>query len=365
MLLTAFIFLFNPQQVLIACKKNKILITLLLYLLLTALWANSPLETVKTFIFLSSAFIISILSALAFSENKVVLIRWLFWLFLLLTLASIITALFFPSIGVKIGEEGDARWVGITQHANALGELSLLLIWLSSNLFFLAKSNIEKLIILFAISAAFYSILKADSMTSFITAIVISSYVCYYYLFWRLSPSIKLVFYIIAALSFLITITFYMSASELADTTLASAGRNTTFTGRSTQWKIALTEAVDHLVFGLGFDDLGQLTKKYHVRMNMLHNGYIENLVKGGLVASMLLTFLLVKTFFHQLRIKSTYKHDFIFLNTGLIMLLLHNITESSILRGLSPLSIFIIFIIVLTSIIPITNKDKSLATAQ
>ena len=365
MLLTAFIFLFNAQQVLIACKKNKLLITLLLYFLLTAIWANSPMETLKGFLFLSSVLIISLLTALAFSENKIVLIRWLFWLFLLLTLASIITALYFPNIGIKIGEKGDLRWIGITQHANALGGQSLLSIWLSSNLFFLAKSKIEKLIILFAICAAFYAILKADSMTSFITGIVISGYVCYYYLFWRLNQSIKIALYVIAALSFLITITFYMGTSELADTTLASTGRNTTFTGRSVLWESSLKYASNKLILGYGFDSLEQLTRKSHLQMSHLHNGYIETLVKGGLIASILLACILIKTFFHQLRIKASHKQDFILLNTGLIMLLLHNITESSILRGLSPLNIFIIFIIVSTSLIPLTNKDESLLASQ
>ncbi len=358
MFLTVFIFLFNARQVLIACQKNKLLIILLLYLLLSALWAHSPTETLKTFIFLSSAFIISILATLAFSENKVVLIKWLFWLFLLLTLASIFTALYFPSIGIKVGEQGDSRWIGITQHANALGGQSLLLIWLSSNLFFLSKIKIERLIILFAICAAFYAIRKADSMTSFITGIIITSYVCYYYLFGRLSLAIKLVLYAIAAFCFLVTVTLYMNASELAETTLASSGRNTTFTGRSVLWETALKYAANNLAFGYGFDSLEQLTKKTHIQMSHLHNGYIEVLVKGGVIAATLLACILIKTLFHQLRIISTHKHDFIFLNTGLIMLLLHNITESSILRGLNPLSIFIILIIVSTSLIPITNNQ-------
>ena len=365
MLLTAFIFLFNAQQVLISCQKNKLLITLILYVWLTSLWANNPLETLKTFIFLSSVLIISLLIALAFSENKALLIRLLFWLFLLLTLASIITAIFFPQIGIKIGDNGIARWTGITQHANALGAQSLLLIWLSSNLFFLTKNILEKLIILFAISAAFYAILKADSMTSFITAIVITSYVCYYYFFGRLSLAIKFFLYTIAALSFLVTVSLYMSTSELATTTLESTGRNATFTGRTVLWETALKYVADKLIFGYGFDSLGQLTRKTHLQMSHLHSGYIEMLFKGGLIAATLLVSVLITALIHQLRIKSTNRHDFIFLNSGLLMVLLHNVTESSILRGLSLLSIFIIFIIVSTNLIPIANKDKALATIQ
>ncbi len=358
-LLTAFIFLCNVQQLLGACLKNKLLITLILYTLLTTAWANNPTDTLKNFIFLSSTLFISILTALAFADNKASLIRWLFWLFLLMTLASIITALRFPQIGINTLDFGEPRWIGITTHPNVLGVQALVLIWLSSNLFFLSKSSLEKTLILAAIIAAFFTIIKADSMTSLITSLVLVIYTCYCYLFGRVSLSVKLILFTLSLLTFLFIVTFYMGASELANTTLASTGRNTTFTGRAVLWEKALISAADNLIFGYGFDNLDQLTKKYHIQMSHLHNGYIQTLVQGGMIASILLAIILIKTLFHQLRIKSTYKHDFIFLNTGLVMVLLHNFTESSILKGLNTLSIFIIFIIVSTSLIQNNNIDK------
>ena len=352
MLLTFFIFIFNAQQVLAVCQKNKLLITLLFYSLLSAIWANSPMNIVRHFIFLLSILFISIMTALAFPENKATQIRWMFGLFLMLTLASIMTAIYLPKVGIMPMIGGVSRWKGITPHPNTLGAQLLLLIWLSANLFFLSKSRIEKSIILFAIVAAFYALLKADSMTSFITSLAIIGLTCYYYLFTRITISTKLILYTLTALSFLVIFTFYMSATELAETSLASTGRNTTFTGRSIIWQTALKYASDHIILGYGFDGLEQLTKKTHIEMSHLHNGYIEILLQGGLIASILLGFILIKTLLHQLRIKSTHKHEFIFLNTGLVMILVHNITESSILRGLNPLNIFLIFIIVSTSMI-------------
>ena len=364
-LLTAFIFLFNTQQVLGACLKNKLLIALISYVLLTAGWAYDPSLTIKNFVFLSSAMFISIIVALAYADNQTNLIRWLFWLFLLLILSSIITSLYFPQIGINSVTYDKPRWLGVTINPNALGMQGLVLIWLSVNLFFLVKSKLEKIIIISAIIAALFTIIKADSMTSLITSMIVIIYTCYCYLFGKLSLSIKLILFTLSFLSFLFIVTFYMNATELADTSLATTGRNTTFTGRSFQWKIALTEASNHLIFGLGFDNSEQLTKKYHLNMTQLHNGYLETLVKGGLVGCILLIFVFVKTIIHQLQIKSKNTHNFIFLNTGLIMIFFHNITESSILRGLTPLSIFMIFIIVSTSLIPKDNHDKFLSSGQ
>lgn len=351
-LLTAFILLFNFQQVIISCLKNKTLISLILYVLLSTAWAYSPSETIKNFIFLSSIFFISVMTALAFSDDRTALIRWLFWLFLLMTIASIIAGLYFPTIGINTLDFGKPRWIGITAHPNGLGTQALTLIWLSSNLFFLSKSKIEKQIILLAIIAALYAIVKADSMTSLITSLVIITYSSYCYLLGTLKLPIKLTLAAITLLSLLVVITFYMSATELTTATIESTGRNTTFTGRSILWQNAFTAAADNLLFGYGFDDIEPLTKKYHILMSHLHNGYIEILVKGGVVACILLSFVLAKTFFKQLMIKTTNRNYFIFLNTGLVMILIHNITESSILRGFSTFSILLIFIIVSTNLI-------------
>jgi len=364
-LLTAFIFLFNAQQVLTACLKNKLLITLIVYVLLTASWAYNPSVTLKNFVFLSSALFISIMAALAYANNRIALIRWLFWLFLLMTLASIFAALYFPQIGINTKDFGKPRWMGITTHPNALGTQALALIWLASNLFFLVKSKFEKTIILFAIMAAFYAMIKADSMTSLITSMVIIGYTSYYYVFKQLSLPIKITLLTISALSFLFIISFYMSTSELTNATIASTGRTASFSGRTLLWQKGLISASDNIIFGYGFDDLKPLAKKHHMDMSHLHNGYIEMLVKGGMIASMLFIFIIIKTFFHQLRIKLLYKQDFIFLNTGLVMVLLHNFTESSILKGMNTLSIFLIFIIVSTSLIPKDNNNQSLPLSQ
>ena len=91
--------------------------------------------------------------------------------------------------------------------------------------------------------------------------------------------------------------------------------------------------------------------------MSHLHNGYVEILVKGGVIGAVLLAFILIKTLIEQLRIDLKYRHYFIFLNTGFIMIMLHNFTESSILKGLNTLSILFVFIVVFTS--QVVNSGK------
>ena len=361
-LLTAFIFFFNVQQVLNVCSKNKLLITLIAYTLLTAAWSSDAAETTKNFIFLSSTLFISIMTALAYTDKQTILIKKLFWLFLLMAIASLITAVLFPQVGINSNTFGNKpRWIGITTHPNALGVLGLVLNWLATNLYFLTKNRFNKLFILFAIALSFYLLIMADSMTSLLTSIIIIAYIIYYYLLSRVNKSIKAIFFIFAGIAFLITITIYMNFSELINLMLSSTGRNTTFTGRALLWQRAFMAIGKNIIFGYGFDSLGQLSKMYHLGMSHLHNGYIETLVKGGLVSSTLLLIILFKTYYQQLKIKITNNPDFIFLNSGLIMILFHNVTESSMLRGLSTLSIFLIFIIVATSLINKKNNNQTI----
>lgn len=166
-------------------------------------------------------------------------------------------------------------------------------------------------------------------------------------------------------LSLLFILAFYMNTEELTNATIGSTGRDASFTGRTLLWQKGLISAADNLTFGYGFDSLKQLTAIHHLDMSHLHNGYVELLVKGGIIASTLFAFILIKTFFHQLRIKSLYRQDYVFLSSGLLMVLLHNVTESSLLKGLSTLNMFLIFIIVSTSLIEKNNNNKTSFLSQ
>jgi O-antigen ligase len=152
---------------------------------------------------------------------------------------------------------------------------------------------------------------------------------------------------------------FYISDVDISTSILKSTGRTASFTGRTVLWEKALIAANDNPIFGYGFDGLLPLTKKYHLLMVHLHNGYIETLVKGGMISITLLSYIIIKTLIYQFRIRLKYKSDLIFLNSGLIMILVHNITESSVLKGLNSLNILLILIIASTNLLKSANTIK------
>lgn len=351
MILTAVVFLFNLHQTLKALGQNKLLIALILYVVITALWANNPIQVFKNFGYLMPILFIGVMISQAFYYDLLGLLKILFWLYIVIALANLLTCIYLPQIGINSSNFGRPRWIGITTHPNELGVQALILIWISANLFFYTNKKFKKIFLILSVCISLYIIIGADSMTSLLTSVIVLCYIYYCYSLGKLALPLKII--LIWGISFvgLLVFVFYMNIGELAEAVLHSTNRNITLTGRSLLWANGFKSAKEKLVLGYGFDDLEQLTVKYNIIMSHLHNGYIEVLVKGGLIACLLLGFLFSKTIINQLKIKTNLKEDFIVLSSGFIMILIHNFAESSILRGLNTLNVFMIFIIVLTSL--------------
>jgi O-antigen ligase len=360
--LTAIVFLFNLQQTLIGVLNNKSLMILVVYIAITAFWSSKPLESLKLFLSLIAMIIISIMTVMAFIDNRVGLIKKLFWLFFLVAILNAAVAQFLPQIGVDKVHFPKPRWTGITFHPNVLGANALILVWLSINLFNQVDGKFIKTLNVLAIGLAFYIIYKADSMTSMLAALAIAAYTIYVYANLRLFSKIILFLFIFIGLLFVIG--FYKSPVELLSDLLEVNGRNITFTGRTVLWRKSLFALSDHLFFGYGFDNLEGLTKrqfKQFFNMSHLHNGFIEILLKGGLIGFFLLIINLFKTYYFQLKIRSKYKHDYVFLNTGFIMVIMHNFTESTLLKGLLTMDLIFIFIAVFTQLLYLQIQHENL----
>ncbi|MEI8573506.1 O-antigen ligase family protein [Methylomonas sp. LW13] len=350
-LLTLLILCFNIKEFFVCSMKNSLLMILIFYMFISAAWSSSPVDTFRFVVFLFSSLAICILVALAYRDNQLRLIRWVFWLCFVLIICSIVAALQFPQYGINTKDFASSRWIGITEHPNKLGGLSLACIWLAVNLYYLSASKLEKIVALSSILIAFYTVIHADSMTSILASILAVCYTSYWHLLSVKSSAIKIVIFSIAFLGSLIITTVYMSTTEIVNQTLALSGRDTSLTGRTLLWANGLDAILDHPIIGSGFDDLEGLTKKYHILMSHLHNGYIEVLVKGGLIAGLLMFSILMSVFIKQMALKRIGNSSFVICHTGFVSILVHNMAESSLFKGFNSLSIIFIFIMVFTGV--------------
>jgi len=361
MLLTLFIFAFNIREVVFGLKKNILLVTLVFFIFLSSAWSSKPLDTIKGFIFLFSSLSISIMLALAFRDNQIKLIRGLFWLCFLMVAASVITAFEFPHYGINVRDFGAIRWIGITDHPNKLGALTFSCIWLAINIFYSSSNKLEKLISISAIIIAFFVVFKADSMTSIVASLFAIFYTSYLRIIATKGTAVKAIFFTLAILVSVIVTTFYMSTAEIANQTLASSGRSTTLSGRTGLWVNGFDAFSDNLLLGSGFDNLENLTKKYRMQMSHLHNGIIELLVKGGVIAGVLFIFIFLSAFFKQRTLQKIKNPIYLLLTSGLLSILLHNMAESSLFKGLNSLNLLLNLILVSTSIVYYDSINKKI----
>ncbi len=347
-----FLFLINMRVTINECLKNKALLVLLLYILVSMFWSSVPFGSFKSFFSQLTVMLVAIMVGLAYYEQRVVILRTLFLWFLLFVVASIAIAWFYPEVGVNTISFGKPRWIGVSDHPNELGATALVLIWLGMNYYYIGSS--KKLVFL-SVAMGYYVIIMADSLTSLVSSFAVMLYVIYSYKMANMNFIFKAFLFLLAFFIFVAIIGLYKSFPDLIGSWLEAGGRNATLSGRTKLWHKAIISLRGHWMFGYGFDNLKQVTERQYkqmYQMSHLHNGYLEVLLKGGVVGCLLLLIVVVKTMIYQFKIRKKHRSDYILLSSGLLMIFIHNFTQSSLLKGSITLSILFFYICILSSMI-------------
>jgi exopolysaccharide production protein ExoQ len=159
---------------------------------------------------------------------------------------------------------------------------------------------------------------------------------------------------------------------------LALIGRDPTFTGRTDIWGLLLPIAWRHPVLGLGYGSFW-IDPPLPAPFNLLthsHNGYVEVFLELGVIGVLLIV-CCVWSFLRQAQTALTIDCEWAaFIISTVLILLFHNITESSFVRASSFLwSVTLIFAVLLPRLgdmnhqctkaaVPLENLDPSEAAA-
>ena len=134
-----------------------------------------------------------------------------------------------------------------------------------------------------------------------------------------------------------------------------ASGRDTTLTGRTELWEDILTIASDHPILGVGYGsfwigDLGNNLWERHIwKPGQGHNGYLDVYVELGIIGVFFLLLIIISSFRQIVwTLKSNFEYGR-FRLVFLLVILLHNIAESSFLRGAS--NLWFIFLLVAINI--------------
>ncbi|WP_414661879.1 O-antigen ligase family protein [Horticoccus sp. 23ND18S-11] len=273
------------------------------FLLISTLWANSPLVSAKRWIKESGNIVIALL--ILSETNPLEAFRATFTRCgLLLVPLSYIFIRYFPDLGRRYNQHtGQLEAVGVTYQKNSLGTmimacgLIMLWDWLESSRPDAPKRSLAERIAFPAVGAlGAYLLHLCDSKTSIVslaTAIVIVVAVRVPLLRYRISAFGT---YTLFAVVLFFLVDRYVGISE---SIIRALGRDMTFTGRTDVWRELFAVGTDPLL-GTGFmsfwdDDFFRSRLPYWVA-HSAHNGYIEVYLAGGFIGVFFLVVMLLGT---------------------------------------------------------------------
>lgn len=256
---------------------------------------------------------------------------------------SIVLIEYFKPLGIAIDTLGHEMWVGLTTHKNMLGAVAM-----TSSAFFIwnIARNWKKgrvIINVLYLLMSFGLLLGSGSDTSMF---VLFLGVGIFTMLQRMRSNLRAATLFAGSIIILITCFALIFPTRPEVFTqkmgwlIGASGRDSTLTGRTDLWYDMLRIASRHRFLGVGYGafwvgDLGnRLWETYYWHPAQGHNGYLDVYVELGVVGITLLVFVI---FSASKGIMNSLRTDFeygTFRMTVFIMLLVHNIGESSFLRG-------------------------------
>lgn len=348
-------------------KDNKWLIVLFIYMLVSISWSQFPEVSFKRWT-RATGDLIMVLVVLSEPDPLEAISKVLRRCFYINLPLSIILIKYFRTIGTGWDENGAEMWIGVTTQKNVLGEVCMI-----SGIFFvwsiLRDSGKRRFVDFGFLLMAIWLLRGSGSYTS-ITAILTFSVGIGLLLFLQSGKSrVKYLKKYLVVASIVLAVGLLgtgfavetFSGKSFFETGVKASGRDTTLTGRTELWEDILNIASNHPMLGVGYGsfwigNLGNdLWEKHIWRPSQGHNGYLDVYAELGIVG---VCFLFLAIISSTRQIIRTFGSHFEYgrLRLALLLVILvHNITESSFLRGAN--NLWFIFLLVAVTV-PEISKD-------
>ncbi len=310
--------------------KNRALLALYLFYLLSVLWSPIPLASFKRLIKDFGCVLMALV--ILTEENPAEAIRLVFTrvAYVLLPLSAVFIK-YFPDIGRNSTRSGESMFIGVTNHKNELGQLlfvlGLVMIWD----FIEARRRVESperklkmrdssiMLVMGGWLGLMVQSERRLKMRNFSIMLVLGGWLLYMaqcatarlsfilalFLLWvgewlvHLQNGRK---YLMMGLVSCVAFMALDQTVGVSKAVVEALGRNTTLTGRTDIWTGVLAQASDP-VLGIGFYafwDTSHATDFYDeldfIHINTIHNGYLETYLDGGMVGVALLAIFLLAT---------------------------------------------------------------------
>ncbi len=327
-------------------KSNKMFFVVLLFMLLSILWADNKIVSLRRYFRLIGDFLMAfvILSEKSqYEALKTVIVRAGYFLIPL----SIVLIKYLRHLGIMYHRwEGTPMWVGVASQKNSLGILASIVVFaIIIELIDTIHSRvnlIERSIQFMILVMSFILLIGSKSATSIGVFLIGMLNVIWLSKQKRNKKNIV----VLNLLIFLVIFSAFISTTILSPL-VALFRRNTTFTSRTIIWNELLRLGAEHPLFGIGYGSLwvgnygANLIQKLGV--NSAHNGYIEVYVQLGIFGLITVCLLIMNVFVNLVKhFNFDNRYDMLRLSF-FMMIIIHNLMESSLLTSSSLWFLFIV----------------------
>ncbi len=332
-----------------ALKRATPLLIMLFLALASIMWTDFPRQLLTGFVHKLGAVFVTICAVCLLINDKEAFFRILLKILLLYFIATILFSFVRPDMAempATLYGEYRAGLRGFTLHPNTLGAIWVDGVWVAMCYLYLtgAKTKAAKLMVTIMLTSIVYCLVKADSMTSILVSLALGFIVFWLKFIQSENSSVKALkimsalFFLLISTSVLIVIKPHIFSIDFF---FKAIGRNSTFTGRTELWELAMKGFAEKPVFGWGEDNLFTFLKFYHQPFSQLHNGYFDLLVRGGVVSVLLFLTMLFKIAKSVLRMLKANEQNYIIVLSFVSVWLVHNVTEASIFKSPNVLWLF------------------------
>jgi exopolysaccharide production protein ExoQ len=354
----------NWQQ---AIKNNFWLFALLLFMLLSILWSDFQFVSFKRWVRTAGTAIMALV--VLSEEEPYEAIRALLRRTLYLVIPfSMLLVKYYPRLGVTFGRwSGQPLYAGVATNKNTLGELCMLYVFVFVWVWVSRRDDKEapqplkgqnacELIMMVMIfflmkGPSGYGAQGVTYSATCIAVLVIG--LGLFFLMRRFRTRLTQLggwVALILVVSGLATVALYLMDTSPMAVAARLLGRDPTLTGRSDLiWDVLLPVAWHNPVLGLGYGAFWiKQVPGLTLDINEAHNGYLDVLLELGVVGLILMA-LVVWTYFRKARNElQEHFHWAAFRMSYLVLFLVHNWTETTMLRSREILwNLFVVFAVV------------------
>jgi len=277
------------REVLIVLRRNWSLAPLLMLGFASSLWAETPELSFRRCGAAAGTTLLGV--ALSVKLTLEEQLRFLSWLFRILSLLSLGCVLLFPSYGISNTPE--AEWQGVFGFKNFFGSLMAISILIEYQL--PTDTRWSKTLNRAALLLSFLLLVRSNSMTSLLGVVVTFALVeTFKFATFRL----RMPLYATVVASLLIVSLGFFLVTPRSDALAAVFGRTTNLTGRTEIWPLVISSIQERPILGYGYAGFWTESVSAAVvgavgEVIYSHNGYLDVILTlGGLGLSLALIFL-------------------------------------------------------------------------